>query len=85
MAINRITKKVVQLFPATLLRDQKPWGNAIPLLPTKTCLLVTNAKTQKQTQLMRNVAQTFRNQGWQVLIWMPPKSPSSPKITYVKN
>lgn len=85
MAIHPITQKVVQLFPAALLPDQEMWENAIPLLPAKTCLLVTNAKTHKQTQLMRNVAQTFRNQGWQVLIWMPPKSPSNSKITYVKN
>lgn len=83
MAVHYTPKKVIQLFPAAMLSQRKTWQNAIPLLPTKTCLLVTDAKSQKQTQLMRNVAQTFRDQGWQVLIWMPPKTPSRPNVTHV--
>ena len=69
---HRFYKKSVQIFPAALLPQRKIWERAIHLLPTNTCLLVTDTKTQKQTELMRRVAQSFRNDGWQVLIWMPP-------------
>lgn len=64
-------RKAVQIFPGTLLGEQKSWKSAIPLLPANTCLLITNTKTQKQTQLMRWIAQSFRDEGWQVLIWLP--------------
>lgn len=64
-------RKTVQLFPATLLGQQQSWASTIPLLPANTCLLVTDTKTQKQTALMRQIAQSFRDEGWQVLIWLP--------------
>jgi hypothetical protein len=66
-------RQAVQIFSGTLLGQQKTWENAIPLLPTNTCLLVTDTKTQKQTVLMRQIAQSFRDEGWQVLIWLPAK------------
>jgi hypothetical protein len=65
-------RQAVQIFPAALLGQQKSWASAIPLLPRNTCLLVTDTRTQKQTALMRQLAQSFRDDGWQVLIWLPP-------------
>jgi hypothetical protein len=65
-------RQAIQIFPGTLLGQQKNWESTIPLLPANTCLLVTDTKTQKQTALMRQIAQSFRNDGWQVLIWLPP-------------
>jgi len=67
-----LSKQAIQIFPAALLSQRKIWESALPLLPAHTCLLVTDTKTQKQTQIMRRIAQSFRDDGWQVLIWMPP-------------
>jgi hypothetical protein len=69
---HKFNKKAIQLFPAAMLLQPRAWEGAVPLLPPNTCLLVTDTKTQKQTQLMRQIAQSFRDDGWQVLIWMPP-------------
>jgi hypothetical protein len=68
----QVSKQVVQIFPAALLSQRKIWQSTIPLLPAHTCLLVTDTSTQKQTVLMRQIAQSFRSGGWQVLIWMTP-------------
>lgn len=65
------SKKFVEIFPATLLSQRGVWARAAHLLPANTCLLITDTKTKKQTEVMRMVARCFRNAGWQVLIWMP--------------
>ena len=72
MNYHKFHKKAVQIFPAALLSQRKTWESAVPLLTSNTCLLVTNTKTQKQTEIMRRIAQSFRDDGWQVLIWLPP-------------
>lgn len=72
MRTYKSNRKPVQIFPGTLLGQQKHWESAIPLLPANTCLLVTDTKTQRQTALMRQIVQSFRDEGWQVLIWLPP-------------
>jgi len=67
-----ISYQVVQIFPAALLSHRKIWESAAHLLPAHTCLLVTDTKNEKQTQIMRHLARSFQHKGWQVLIWMPP-------------
>lgn len=76
MKSYRVTKPAVQIFPAALLSQRKAWENAAHLLPARTCLLVTDNKTPKQTELMRTIARSFRDDGWSVLIWMPPRRKS---------
>ena len=61
----------IQLFPASLLPQRRLWQRALPLLPKNTCLLAAITKNPKQTEIMRKLARSFRNDGWQVLIWMP--------------
>jgi len=73
----RPTRKFIEIFPAALLSQRETWEGATHLLPTNTCLLVTDTKTKKQTEIMRLVARSFRNAGWQVLIWMPPANNSN--------
>jgi len=66
----QVSKQVVQIFPATLLSQRKPWASAVHLLPTNSCLIVADTGNEKQTQITRQVARSFQSRGWQVLIWM---------------
>jgi hypothetical protein len=72
MNSQRATRKFIEIFPAALLSQRGAWEKAAHLLPPNTCLLVTDTKTQKQVEVMRMVARSFRNAGWQVLIWSRP-------------
>ncbi len=72
MQNRQFTRQAIKIFPATLLSQPRAWEAATQLLPANTCLLVTDTRSQKQTELMRWLARTFRREGWQVLIWLPP-------------
>ena len=74
MNSRRPTKKSIEMFPAALLSQRRAWEGAAQLLPANTCLLVTDTTNQKQTEIMRRLAKTFRDEGWLVLIWMSPNS-----------
>ena len=59
----------IEILPAALLSKRSAWRRQARLLPAGACLLITNPNNSEQTQLMRTLTQSFRQQGKQANLW----------------
>jgi hypothetical protein len=72
MTYHRSIKKSTEIFSGALWPQRHLWQKAIPLLPANSYLLVVNPENEKQARLMHKLAQSFRDKGRQVHIWISP-------------
>jgi hypothetical protein len=59
----------IEILPAALLSKRSAWRGKARRLPAGACLLITNPKNSEQTQLMRTLTRSFRQQGKQAILW----------------
>ncbi len=60
------------IFSGAMWSQRQIWKRMMQVLPQNSCLLVIDPQNVQQTQVMRQVAQSFRNKGQAVFIWMKP-------------
>lgn len=74
---TRLSQSPIEIYSGALWSQRQMWRDVSHLLPANACLLVIDTKNERQTQVMRRIAQSFRDSGRQVLIWITPKSDAS--------
>jgi hypothetical protein len=62
-------KPYIEILPAALLSQRQTWQETARSLPAGAYFLVTDPKNEPQTQLMLELAQSFREQGRWVTVW----------------
>lgn len=66
---QRYTKNYIELFPASVLLQRRPW-RAIAL-PEGAYLLVTTTRNERLLSLYRKITPVVRQRGREVFFWMP--------------
>ena len=59
----------IEILPAALLSKRSAWRRQARGLPPGACLLITDPQNGEQTQLMRTLTRSFRQQGKQAILW----------------
>ena len=62
-------KPYIEILPAALLSQRQVWQKKAETLPAGTCLLVVDRHQTGQSKFMQILAQSFREKGWQVVLW----------------
>ena len=65
----------IEILPAALLSKRSVRRGQARRLPAGVCLLLTNPQNSEQTQLMRTLTQSFRQQGKQAILWAMKAGP----------